>query len=364
MSSEAKGHSSSKRFWLCGCVLLVGSIVLTTKLSELYRRNYIYPALKLAAPTMEFRDVQVGVESFASLKLMNHGNSPLVIEKVKSGCGCASARLVPSNVVQPGGGVELQVSINLSTDADRTTDVALWTNDPQRPVTVVEIGIYPSKSRPLHVDNVDLGLFRLDDLPIVRSLSGTEGHSNKVRAKYRSSGIEIREGANGENDVVVDRHLRHGEFYSVWSVENNKTRLSQELVVRGNFRGEIFAVPSSIAVIQDNTSSVTKHKVSFHLGSGAKVGEPNWTDFSTAIFGDVKDYVSVSHITENTFVVSVDFENTDKEESTRRDVGDIEFRWKAQGGDEQIIGVPIIVLHKNDKSTQSRRPGSHDPSTP
>lgn len=148
--------------WLSvvGAVLFFLGLVLATQGASLYRRCFARPRLHLPRKRLDFRDLRVGTESFMALDLINSGSAPLIISRIETGCGCTSARIEPTNVVQPGEVSKLFVSVTLSQleQRDRTTDVAVWTNDPQHEVTVIEIGIHPTKQRPLHSDAIDFGV--------------------------------------------------------------------------------------------------------------------------------------------------------------------------------------------------------------
>ncbi len=68
------------------------------------------PQIVVASPTVDFGLLEPGERVVKTVEIANHGRAPLVIDRVRVACGCASVRL-QDNVVPPRGRVALRMEL-------------------------------------------------------------------------------------------------------------------------------------------------------------------------------------------------------------------------------------------------------------
>jgi hypothetical protein len=93
------------------------------------------PKLEVEQPTFDFGEVAQGQMVNHEFSFSNNGNELLLIEKVKSSCGCTAA-LVSANTLAPGetGTVRAQFDTTRFRNVVTKT-ISLYSNDPRQPVT-------------------------------------------------------------------------------------------------------------------------------------------------------------------------------------------------------------------------------------
>lgn len=108
-----------------------------------------FTAIAANAPSMvvdrtehDFGDVQAGRKVTTNFVVSNTGNAPLVIDDVRTSCGCTGA-VAASRQVPPGGSTRIAVSYDASdaTPGDKEHGVLIHCNDPTRPVTQLQIHV-------------------------------------------------------------------------------------------------------------------------------------------------------------------------------------------------------------------------------
>lgn len=92
------------------------------------------PVLDVPGPTFDFGTVYQGEQVPHVFTFTNSGDSTLLIEQIRSSCGCTAA-LVSEKILPPGSGGEIQVSFDSTRfRGDVTKTVYVYSNDPVRPV--------------------------------------------------------------------------------------------------------------------------------------------------------------------------------------------------------------------------------------
>lgn len=88
------------------------------------------PGILLEKPVFIFGQVAEGAKVDHTFRFKNSGDAPLVIEKVRSSCGCTAA-LLTTDVVQPGEYGEVKTTFNSSGFSGPVVKtVYLYSNDP------------------------------------------------------------------------------------------------------------------------------------------------------------------------------------------------------------------------------------------
>ena len=91
------------------------------------------PDLQVKAPTFNFGEIYQGDKVPHVFEFTNQGEDPLIIDRVRSSCGC-TAVLISEKTIPPGGKGELKANFN--SDRFRGTiskTIYLYSNDPVRP---------------------------------------------------------------------------------------------------------------------------------------------------------------------------------------------------------------------------------------
>ncbi len=93
------------------------------------------PQLFVANRTIELGDIVEGDRTPLTWRLENHGNADLIIDRVRSGCGCAVVQLAEGEkVIPPGGVVELKGEFNSrGRRGPQKKGVRVYSNDPEEP---------------------------------------------------------------------------------------------------------------------------------------------------------------------------------------------------------------------------------------
>jgi len=115
----------------------------------------------------DFGDVPIG-EGTAGVShtfhLRNHGSEPVVIEHVRPSCGCTAAKL-STRTVEPGGTVDVDVTLHLARAGEKRTSVALVIRDfGIETLWMVAVG---KKERSLWPDLYELGVAKGKSIPLL-----------------------------------------------------------------------------------------------------------------------------------------------------------------------------------------------------
>lgn len=97
------------------------------------------PRLEVPSPEFNFGQVYAGEQVEHLFQLSNQGDAALVIDRVRSSCGCTAA-LLSESTLAPGASAELKVhfdSTRFSHEVVKT--VYLYSNDPQQPVVQLSL---------------------------------------------------------------------------------------------------------------------------------------------------------------------------------------------------------------------------------
>ena len=95
--------------------------------------SFALPQLAVDSSLIDWGNIYSGEKREHRFVLKNAGDTPLVIQRVKSSCGCTAA-MVSSKTIPPTGQTELRVRFNSKNFRGRVTKkVAVVSNDPQQP---------------------------------------------------------------------------------------------------------------------------------------------------------------------------------------------------------------------------------------
>jgi hypothetical protein len=100
------------------------------------------PSMALDRLEHDFGDVQEGRQVATRFVVTNSGNATLIIDDVRTSCGCTGA-VAGDRQVPPGGRTEITVSYDSVgvTPGSKTQGVIIHCNDPMQPVAQLRIHV-------------------------------------------------------------------------------------------------------------------------------------------------------------------------------------------------------------------------------
>jgi hypothetical protein len=186
------------------------------------------PKISIESARYDFGEVFEGARVEQVFRFTNTGDASLVIDRVRSSCGCTAA-LVSSTVIHPGESGEVSTTFDsYRFRGSISKTVFLYTNDPLQPVTQF---ILTGTVRPelvLERNDIDLGTLVPGEVREVRldltnhgqttvNLTGVEVTSAEVQARFSSPVMA----AGGAIQLIVQVQAPAG-----------RERLSGYLIVR------------------------------------------------------------------------------------------------------------------------------------
>jgi len=97
------------------------------------------PRIVFSEKNHDFGEITEGDVVTATFKIINEGQKPLIIRKIKASCGC-TAGVVGKTELKPGEATELKVTFNSAHKVgSQYKTVTIISNDPQNPVTTVSV---------------------------------------------------------------------------------------------------------------------------------------------------------------------------------------------------------------------------------
>jgi hypothetical protein len=95
--------------------------------------SFAAPDLQVATPTFDFGEIYQGEKVPHVFEFTNQGDEPLLIDRVRSSCGC-TAVLVSQKNIPPGGQGEVKATFDSSRFRGAINKtIYLYSNDPARP---------------------------------------------------------------------------------------------------------------------------------------------------------------------------------------------------------------------------------------
>jgi hypothetical protein len=214
------------------------------------------PALEVPEPRFDFGRAERGASVEHVFRLTNGGDAPLVIEQVKSTCGC-TVGVASAREVAPGGEGRVIVTLDTARLAGRTTKVVtVYSTDPATPVlalaltgeVVADLVVTPPA---LYLGKIRRGEPAEGEVAIV---SGRPGETFAVVAVEQASPLlrtrlEPRPEGTGQRLVVsVDPTVPRGRFHETLRLRTTSPREPVIAVpVFGSVEGDVVVFPSRVA---------------------------------------------------------------------------------------------------------------------
>jgi len=160
----------------------------------------VLAAPKIVAPETDydFGVVEEGKPAVHIFKLQNVGDDTLVIDRVRSSCGCTAA-LLSEKQIPPGGEAEVKVTFNTTGRGGQTfhKTVSIYSNDPEQPKLVLHIrGKVKEMPKPkgwIKPGYLDLGTLQVGDtVQKTVFLHSTGQEPLVIREMVATSGVQIQ----------------------------------------------------------------------------------------------------------------------------------------------------------------------------
>jgi hypothetical protein len=133
------------------------------------------PDILVLPESVDFGEVEKGEKVSTKLEVRNVGEEKLLIKRVRTSCGCTAA-LLSSDVIEPEGKAEIEVSFRSRREGHFRHYVSIESNDPDEPVKRVviegdviggpslEISISPAYWDPIHLKKGSTHRFQIKNL--------------------------------------------------------------------------------------------------------------------------------------------------------------------------------------------------------
>jgi hypothetical protein len=175
------------------------------------------PSIALDKVEDDFGDVHAGVQVEKRYVVSNKGNAPLVIEYIRTSCGCTTA-IAQSEKIAPGEKTDILVSYDTTglSAGKKTQSVLINCNDPKQPVARIRIFANVVHDVSLDPENLitQLGTFQnqvsfslvarnSSDRPVVLEVSKTRGAISKALLTPEHVRIEPKSETNCTLQVTL-----------------------------------------------------------------------------------------------------------------------------------------------------------------
>jgi hypothetical protein len=169
---------------------------------------YAAPHLEVAQDTIDWGHIYAGEQKDGVFTLHNGGDSALIINRVRSSCGCTAA-MMSEETVQPGADAQLRVHFNSKHFSGQVVKrVMVISNDPAHPQQQFTLRAHIVTELVVTPNHLSLGAIQIGE-KLVRSLTLENRSDVTVQLKaLRSTSAAIRLDA-------VPKELQPGEKVAV-----------------------------------------------------------------------------------------------------------------------------------------------------
>lgn len=205
----------------------------------------------------DFGEIKQQEEVKHIFKFRNEGDALLVVEEVKSSCGCTGTLLSTKNI-PPGGEGEIEVTFKSGRSSGKKKKyISVISNDPSKPVEKIHIMadiVIPVEIRPRQIYWVaekDAPSKKLVELTYQPELSINIVKIELSSDAFKASATPKDEGNRPGYDINIlfDGSLPAGRFNEKLTITtDNKEYPSLSVVIRGQVTGKVKVVPSSVAL--------------------------------------------------------------------------------------------------------------------
>jgi hypothetical protein len=206
-------------------------------------------------PAFDFGQVERGTRVDHTFVVGNRGDALLVLDQVKTTCGCTAA-VVSAREVPPEGEARVAVSLDTAQLAGRVSKVVtVHTNDPQRPTVslaltgevLADLVVTPS---PLYLGRVRRGEAVRRELVVTPGRPGPPAIVTAVEHAGRAVDVRLEPRADGPGQrlvVELGRNVPLGRFHDELRLRTTSARQPVLTVaVFGSIEGDVVVLPPQV----------------------------------------------------------------------------------------------------------------------
>jgi hypothetical protein len=154
---------------ITGLVIVLG-ILFGCLVAFLLSNSSEHPIIQLDQSEINFGEIAAGTRAEKTVTIRNVGKGNLVIDSVKSGCGCVQIRL-SQNVIAPDEFAQLYIAMD-ATEYGQRTDIYIFFNDPKPRVAMVSVSAETSMRTIVEPSIIDFGqIAETDGLPASKEVN-------------------------------------------------------------------------------------------------------------------------------------------------------------------------------------------------
>jgi hypothetical protein len=175
-------------FILIGVIIILGAVSIFNNYNN--SKNSLPPQMLLSEEEWDFGLVKPDEKPSHIFTIKNEGNEDLILERVKSSCGCVKTTISTKNI-KLGKSAELKVTFNTTGYEGKVKkDIHIKSNDPYEPerrITLsIEIEHQPKPIISLSKTEWDIGLLSQGDNPTLTFTIENQGDENLIIDKIDS----------------------------------------------------------------------------------------------------------------------------------------------------------------------------------
>jgi hypothetical protein len=150
------------------------------------------PKIVVDSTTHDFGEIFEGVQVEHTFRFRNAGDQPLVVDRVRSSCGCTAA-LVSATVIPPGERGEVSAVFDSSRFRGLISkSVSLYVNDPVQPVTHFNMTGTVRPELVLEHNDINLGILTPGEVREVRLSLANHGRTPVTVSKVEATSPEVQ----------------------------------------------------------------------------------------------------------------------------------------------------------------------------
>ena len=209
------------------------------------------PIIQLSQTEVNFGEIAAGTKAEKTVTVRNVGTANLVINEVKSGCGCVYIRL-SQDVIAPGETAELHLAME-ATEYGQRTDIYLFFHDPKPRVAVVSVSAEAAMQTLVEPSIIDFGqIVDLKGLPASKevnilindSMFSSDGADLIFSTSHAYLQIDSSKPAVGRSRPVVltlPSGTPIGDIFTELQIQSHSQTVSIRVI--GTVRGQFYALP-------------------------------------------------------------------------------------------------------------------------
>jgi hypothetical protein len=248
--------SSIKQLSLWLAVVVLGTLTGAVMYSG-YSAYSKSPAIQVDSREIDFGALPSGAKITKAFQVTNAGQSNLIIEKLRSGCGCIELEM-KNNTIPPGKSEPIYVTLDPS-EYGQKTGIMLETNDTKNRSFYLVVKASPVMSAVVEPAVIDFGLIEnTEKLPISKSVEVlqnpdyfSETALNDFTVEASNSFLQIDDSHSSADGVrsltlTLPKETPAGDIFTeLYLKENTRTTAIRVL---GYVRGDYLALPQMLII--------------------------------------------------------------------------------------------------------------------